>query len=186
MGDRVAEAAIQVELVDRDGTTVGTDGKLDAHLAPGRLHRAFSVFLFDGRGRLLLQKRAAGKYHSPGVWSNTCCGHPGPGEAPFLAAARRTAEELGAPPVMMAEAGTVVYELQDPDSGLVEREYNHLFVGEAPEGLDPDPEEVAEASFATPVELAALRERHAFSVWFTTVLEAALPEIRRRLPRAGW
>ncbi|MDA2810072.1 isopentenyl-diphosphate Delta-isomerase [Nocardiopsis sp. RSe5-2] len=186
VGEKPSETAIRVELVDRDGTTVGTEGKLDAHLAPGRLHRAFSVFLFDARGRLLLQRRAGGKYHSPLVWSNTCCGHPHPGEAPFLAAARRTAEELGAAPVMLAEAGTVVYELQDPDSGLVEREYNHLFVGEAPERLRPDPDEVAETAFASPVELAALRERSVFSVWFTTVLEASLPEIRRRFPEAGW
>ncbi|MGO4758862.1 isopentenyl-diphosphate Delta-isomerase, partial [Streptomyces sp. 2MCAF27] len=81
---------IMLELVDEDGRTIGTAEKLSAHLAPGRLHRAFSVFLFDDEGRLLLQRRALGKYHSPGVWSNTCCGHPYPGEPPFVAAARRT------------------------------------------------------------------------------------------------
>jgi isopentenyl-diphosphate delta-isomerase len=70
---------IMLELVDEDGTTIGTAEKLSAHVAPGRLHRAFSVFLFDEKGRLLLQRRALGKYHSPGVWSNTCCGHPYPG-----------------------------------------------------------------------------------------------------------
>lgn len=90
--------AIMLELVDENGTTIGTAEKLAAHQAPGQLHRAFSVFLFDEQGRLLLQRRALGKYHSPGVWSNTCCGHPYPGEAPFAAAARRTYEELGLSP----------------------------------------------------------------------------------------
>ncbi|MET9933122.1 NUDIX domain-containing protein, partial [Streptomyces sp. NPDC006324] len=79
-------APIMLELVDEDGRTIGTAEKLTAHQAPGQLHRAFSVFLFDETGRLLLQRRALGKYHSPGVWSNTCCGHPYPGEAPFAAA----------------------------------------------------------------------------------------------------
>ena len=77
---------ILLELVDENGVTIGTAEKLAAHQPPGQLHRAFSVFLFDERGRLLLQQRALGKYHSPGVWSNTCCGHPYPGEAPFAAA----------------------------------------------------------------------------------------------------
>ena len=90
-----AAEAIMLELVDEDGATIGTAEKLAAHQPPGQLHRAFSVFLFDEQGRLLLQRRALGKYHSPGVWSNTCCGHPYPGEAPFAAAARRTYEELG-------------------------------------------------------------------------------------------
>src|SRR5258708_16941923 len=91
---------ILLELVDENGVTTGTAEKLSAHLAPGRLHRAFSVFLFDEDGRLLLQRRALGKYHSPGVWSNTCCGHPYPGEQPFVAAARRTAEQLGGAPAL--------------------------------------------------------------------------------------
>lgn len=120
---------IMLELVDEDGTTIGTAEKLAAHQPPGQLHRAFSVFLFDEKGRLLLQRRALGKYHSPGVWSNTCCGHPYPGEAPFVAAARRTSEELGLAPALLAEAGTVRYNHPDPASGLVEQEYNHLFVG---------------------------------------------------------
>jgi isopentenyl-diphosphate delta-isomerase len=110
-------APILLELVDEAGRTIGTAEKLSAHQAPGQLHRAFSVFLFDDEGRLLLQRRALGKYHSPGVWSNTCCGHPYPGEPPFVAAARRTAEELGAPPALLREGGTVRYNHRGSGAG---------------------------------------------------------------------
>jgi isopentenyl-diphosphate Delta-isomerase len=177
---------IMLELVDEEGRTLGTAEKMSAHRPPGRLHRAFSVFLFDASGRLLLQRRAPGKYHSPGVWSNSCCGHPYPGEAPFVAAARRTAEELGVAPSLMREAGTVRYNHPDPSSGLVEQEFNHLFVGRVATAPRPDPAEVGEIAFVSAAELAALRERAPFSVWFPTVLEAALPTIRALVGDADW
>ncbi|MFB6850646.1 isopentenyl-diphosphate Delta-isomerase [Streptomyces sp. NPDC056373] len=179
--------AILLELVDENGVTIGTAEKLAAHQPPGQLHRAFSVFLFDEYGRLLLQQRALGKYHSPGVWSNTCCGHPYPGEAPFAAASRRTFEELGASPSLLAEAGTVRYNHPDPESGLVEQEYNHLFVGMVQAVVRPDPEEVASTVFVTPPELAERHTKDTFSSWFMTVLDAARPAIRELTgPSAGW
>ncbi|WP_081240973.1 isopentenyl-diphosphate Delta-isomerase [Streptomyces viridosporus] len=184
--DGTAEA-ILLELVDEDGVTIGTAEKLAVHQPPGQLHRAFSVFLFDERGRLLLQQRALGKYHSPGVWSNTCCGHPYPGEAPFTAAARRTYEELGVSPSLLAEAGTVRYHHPDPASGLVEQEYNHLFVGMVQSPLRPDPEEVASTAFVTPAELADRHAKDTFSSWFMTVLDAARPAVRELTgASAGW
>ncbi|MGW8800921.1 isopentenyl-diphosphate Delta-isomerase [Streptomyces sp. NPDC055775] len=179
--------AIMLELVDENGTTIGTAEKLAAHQAPGQLHRAFSVFLFDEQGRLLLQRRALGKYHSPGVWSNTCCGHPYPGEAPFAAAARRTYEELGISPSLLAEAGTVRYNHPDPASGLVEQEFNHLFVGLAQTQLRPDPEEIDETAFVAADELTKRHDEVPFSAWFMTVLDAARPAIRELTgPSAGW
>lgn len=182
-----AADAILLELVDENGATIGTAEKLAAHQAPGQLHRAFSVFLFDEQGRLLLQQRAQGKYHSPGVWSNTCCGHPYPGEAPFAAAARRTYEELGVSPSLMAEAGTVRYNHPDPDSGLVEQEFNHLFVGLVQATVDPDEEEVGATAFVTPRELAERHARDPFSAWFMTVLDAARPAVRELTdPATGW
>lgn len=182
-----AANAILLELVDEHGVTIGTAEKLAAHQPPGQLHRAFSVFLFDERGRLLLQQRALGKYHSPGVWSNTCCGHPYPGEAPFAAAARRTYEELGVSPSLLAEAGTVRYNHPDPDSGLVEQEYNHLFVGVVQSPLGPDPEEVGATAFVTPDELAERHAKDPFSSWFMTVLDAARPAVRELTGlSAGW
>ncbi|WP_030560741.1 isopentenyl-diphosphate Delta-isomerase [Streptomyces aureocirculatus] len=178
---------ILLELVDEDGRTIGTAEKLAAHQAPGQLHRAFSVFLFDEQGRLLLQQRALGKYHSPGVWSNTCCGHPYPGEAPFAAAARRTFEELGVSPSLLAEAGTVRYNHPDPDSGLVEQEFNHLFVGMVQAELRPDPAEVGDTAFVTAAELAERHARGTFSAWFMTVLDAARPAVKELTgPGAGW
>ncbi|WP_282791887.1 isopentenyl-diphosphate Delta-isomerase [Streptomyces sp. CC224B] len=182
-----AGETILLELVDEDGRTIGTAEKLAAHQAPGQLHRAFSVFLFDEQGRLLLQQRALGKYHSPGVWSNTCCGHPYPGEAPFAAAARRTFEELGVSPSLLAAAGTVRYNHPDPDSGLVEQEYNHLFVGMVQAALRPDPEEVGGTAFVTAEELAERHAREPFSAWFMTVLDAARPAIKELTgAAAGW
>ncbi|MFG2694255.1 isopentenyl-diphosphate Delta-isomerase [Kitasatospora sp. NPDC051984] len=173
-----APGEIMLELVDDHGVTIGTGEKHWAHQQPGRLHRAFSVFLFDRQGRMLLQRRALSKYHSPGVWSNTCCGHPYPGEQPFVAAARRTTEELGAAPALLCEAGTVRYDLPDETTGLIEREWNHLFVGLITAEADPNPDEVEDTRFVTAAELRALRAEKPFSVWFETVFEAALPGIR--------
>ncbi|WP_419999647.1 isopentenyl-diphosphate Delta-isomerase [Streptomyces boninensis] len=178
---------IMLELVDKDGRTIGTAEKLAAHQPPGQLHRAFSVFLFDDAGRLLLQQRALGKYHSPGVWSNTCCGHPYPNESPFAAAARRTYEELGISPFLLREAGTVTYNHPDPASGLVEQEYNHLFAGWVRGAPQPDAEEVGDTVFVTPEELAKRHAQGPFSAWFMTVLDAARPAIRELTgAAAGW
>lgn len=178
---------IMLELVDEDGNTIGTAEKLSAHQPPGQLHRAFSVFLFDEQGRLLIQRRALSKYHSPGVWSNTCCGHPYPDEAPFAAAARRTYEELGISPTLLAEAGTVRYNHPDPKSGLVEQEFNHLYVGLAQSSLRPDPDEIDDTAFVTPAELAELHAESTFSAWFMTVLDTARPAIRELTgPAGGW
>jgi isopentenyl-diphosphate delta-isomerase len=194
------EAEEELELVDDAGQTVGVAGKLAAHQAPGHLHRAFSVFLFSaaapGPARygpapsgplMLLQRRAAGKYHSPGVWSNTCCGHPRPREDPRAAAGRRVREELGLASVALTEAGIVRYRHPDPDTGLVEHEYNHLFTGWVSQPPEPDPAEVSATTFVSAADLARLRGREPFSAWFDTVLEAARPALRQLTgSEAGW
>jgi isopentenyl-diphosphate delta-isomerase len=168
-----------VELVDEDGRTIGTLEKLAAHRAPGSLHRAFSVFLLDECDRLLIQRRAAAKYHSPLIWSNSCCGHPLPGEAPEPAAARRVGEELGVRPEGLITAGTVRYRVQDRVSGLEEHEYNHLFVGRiAAADVSPTREEVAEVAYVPLDELAEFRRGRAFSAWFDDVYGSSLPALR--------
>ncbi len=174
------ERGAMVELVDPAGRTIGVVGKLEAHLPPGQLHRAISVFLLDGSDRLLIQRRAAAKYHSASLWSNTCCGHPSPGERPSQAASRRLAVELGL--LVAAEelvvAGTVVYEVGDPASGLVEREYDHLFVGRATAQPHPDESEVAEIATISLADLTADSTNWpGFTAWFPIVLPVVLPAL---------
>lgn len=133
-----------IVLVDKQGRDVKTPegsvctvDKYDAHRR-GLLHRAVSVFLFDG-DRLLLQKRAADKYHSGGLWTNTCCTHPRLGEIPLATATRRLREEMGIT-CDLTEIFQFSYFVQfAPD--LYEHEYDHVFVGRWQGVPDPDPEE---------------------------------------------
>ncbi|BBH65599.1 isopentenyl-diphosphate Delta-isomerase [Actinoplanes sp. OR16] len=134
-----------VELVDTSGAAVGSATVEDAHNAPGQLHRAFSVFLIDGEQRVLLQQRAAVKTRFPLRWGNTCCGHPAPGVAVTDAAVERLGEELGVAGVPLVEVGVYTYFAEDPVTGRVEREYDHVLLGRLPVGTTfrPDPSEVA-------------------------------------------
>ena len=129
-----------VTLVDRDDNVVGVEEKLRAH-RDGRLHRAFSVFVFDDRGRLLIQQRAVDKYHSGGLWSNTCCGHPRPGESSASAASRRLLEEMGFA-CELQDAFHLVYRAE-LDNSFVEHELDRVFVGRFNGEPHPDPREVA-------------------------------------------
>jgi len=119
----------QVVLVDANGRPVGVGEKLAAHRDGGRLHLAFSVYVFNTRGQLLLQRRAAGKYHFAGLWSNSCCGHPRPAEAGIAAARRRLGEEFGFE-VALSPVLTHEYRASDPVSGLTEHEFLEVFAGE--------------------------------------------------------
>jgi isopentenyl-diphosphate delta-isomerase len=116
----------QIILVDENDKPVGTMGKLEAH-QKGLLHRAFSVFIFNDKGELLLQKRASTKYHSPGLWTNTCCSHPQPGEETLAAAKRRLKEEMGMDCVLIHKT-SFVYKTNF-DNGLTEHEFDHVFIG---------------------------------------------------------
>lgn len=130
-----------VVLVDAGDAVVGVAPKLAAH-RDGRLHRAVSVVLFDDRGRLLLQRRALGKYHSGGLWSNTCCGHPRPGESVTDAARRRLGDELGIDAGGLIRVSDFVY-YAELDDGLVEHELDHVVIGDWNGAITPDPSEVA-------------------------------------------
>ena len=116
----------EVILVDENDVELGRMEKMEAHLH-GALHRAVSVFIFNGGGQLLLQKRAAEKYHSPGKWSNTCCTHPRPGESTLDAASRRLYEEMGMNCALVAWS-CLLYR-SEFENGLIEHEYVHIFVG---------------------------------------------------------
>jgi isopentenyl-diphosphate delta-isomerase len=163
------DALERVILVDREDRPIGTAPKLGAHVE-GRLHRAFSVLIDDGGGNLLLQRRAAGKYHSGGLWTNACCGHPRPGEDTQLAAQRRLAEEMGfSCPIVPMQ--TVVYRA-DVGGGLIEHEYVHLFAGRWHGAVVPDPDE-AEAhawrDFNSVTADAAARP-YRYTAWFRLYL----------------
>lgn len=135
-----------VELVDGGGDPVGQATVDAAHRAPGMLHRAFSVVLAGPDGRVLLQRRAAVKTRFPLRWGNACCGHPAPGQPVTEAANVRLGEELGMGPLPLTEAGVYVYRAEDPVTGRVEVEYDHVLLGhiDAGQAMRPDPAEVAE------------------------------------------
>jgi isopentenyl-diphosphate Delta-isomerase len=166
-------------LVDTQDREVGTSDKESVHRPPGLLHRAFSVFLFNADGELLLQQRAATKYHFGGLWSNSCCGHPRPSEDVVAAARRRTYEELGVECEELSPVGSIVYEAVDETTGLVEREFDHLFVGVCNSSLEPNEQEVMMTSYVTWPVLTEDVQRHPES--YTPWLHVALPIVRRAL-----
>lgn len=178
MGARVEE----VILVDEEGREIGSAGKLEAHRDGGRLHLAFSIVLFNRRGEMLLQRRARGKYHFGGLWTNACCSHPRPGEGLAEAARRRLREELGVD-AELCEAFRFVYRATDPRSGLSEHELDHVFVGQLEAEPQPDPEEVDEVRWVDggtlERDVAAHPER--YTPWFAQIM-ARLPELRAATP----
>jgi isopentenyl-diphosphate Delta-isomerase len=168
-----------VELVDRGGRPLGACPVRQAHTAPGRLHRAFSVVLLDPAGRVLLQQRAAAKTRFALRWSNACCGHPAPGQDVAAAATTRLAEELGITAgqiTPLTEAGVLRYRADDTASRYVEYEWDHVFVATLTAGVPvPDDGEVREVRWASPDPLAAEIAAHPadFTPWLTGVLDLA-------------
>lgn len=159
-------------LVDLDDRPVGWGEKTEAH-QKGLLHRAFSVFLFDG-DRLLIQRRAEGKYHSAGLWANTCCSHPRREQSLSEAAQTRLVEECGIRDVKLWEAGSFVYRAVFPN-GLTEYEYDHVFVGTYSGAFEPNPEEISEMKFVPLTELKEDMTAHPerYAVWFFTAFKIA-------------
>jgi isopentenyl-diphosphate delta-isomerase len=115
----------KVILVNRKGEKIGLEEKLKAHQI-GKLHSAFSIFIFNSEGHLMLQRRAKSKYHAGGLWTNTCCSHPRDGETFEIAAHRRLKEEMGFD-CELEKRGHIVYKA--PVGNLIEHEYDVLFVG---------------------------------------------------------
>lgn len=160
----------RVVLVDEQNRVLGTAEKLAAHAA-GKLHRAFSIFVFDSGGRLLLQRRAKAKYHSGGLWSNTCCGHPRPGETTIEAASRRLREEMNFV-CELRPAFEFIYRAEF-ENGLTEHEYDQVLVGEFDGAFEPDKSEVEGWKWIAPDELqGALSERpEDYTYWLRAALE---------------
>lgn len=139
-----------VILVDENDRPLGTQEKLAAHLIPQR-HRAFSILIFNDKGETLIQRRAMNKYHSPGLWANSCCGHPRPGEEVKDAANRRLQEELGFCSSLTSFT-SICYTLK-LERDLWELEYTHLFKGIYEGIIDFNPQEICEVQWISPTQL---------------------------------
>jgi isopentenyl-diphosphate delta-isomerase len=160
----------EVVLVDRNNRKVGVAEKIKAHKA-GLLHRAFSIFVFNSKGELLLQRRNIDKYHSGGLWSNTVCSHPEPYETYYKAIHRRLKEEMGFD-CRLKRAFSFVYKTR-LDNGLIEYEHDTVFIGRFDGEPSPDPEEVMDYKW---VCLDALKEDltsnpDIYSVWFKIAID---------------
>jgi isopentenyl-diphosphate delta-isomerase len=153
-----------VVLVNANDEMVGVGEKIETHLR-GDLHRAFSIFIFNANGELLLQRRAATKYHSNSLWSNTCCGHPRPQESLAEAAHRRLKEEMGFD-CELKEAFTFVYAVKF-DNDFSEHEYDHVLVGRYDGKPIPNPEEVDDWKWLDPALLKKDLEENAgnYTYW---------------------
>lgn len=162
--DKAREAECVV-LVDADDRPIGTMEKLDAHLH-GFRHRAFSIFICDTAGRFLLQRRALGKYHSGGLWTNTCCSHPRPNETIEAAAHRRIVEEMG---FSCELTHLFLTDYKAPvSSGLIENEVVHVFGGRFDGEPHPDPSEVMAWTWRQPEVIEKDIQAHPenYTVWF--------------------
>lgn len=155
----------QVILVDKDDCEIGVMEKMEAH-KQAVLHRAFSVFLFNPQGKMLLQQRALTKYHSAGLWTNTCCSHPRPGETLENAVTRRLIEEMGIT-AKVSKAFDFIYQAELPDN-LNEYEFDHVFIGNYDADVRPNHLEVANFVYQSIEEVEANLQSHPekYTVWF--------------------
>ncbi|MGH9127833.1 MAG: isopentenyl-diphosphate Delta-isomerase [Acidimicrobiales bacterium] len=187
MVDEVAPGVALLDLVSPAGESVGSCPVGEGHAAPGRLHRAFSVFVLNGDGSVLLQRRALDKARFPGLWTNTCCSHPGPGQDLLAAASARLGEEMGLVGVTLSERGTFVYRAADRASDAVESEFDHVLVGYSGANPRPHPGEVAEWAWVMPERLAQdlAAEPGRFTPWLAPAAAIALGGLSQAHTWAG-
>ena len=166
----------QVILVNEQDQQIGIMEKMAAHLVP-RLHRAFSIFIFNTDNQLLLQQRAFTKYHSPGLWTNTCCSHPRNGESLEQATSRRLQEEMGMT-CEMHEVFTFIYKAP-VGLGLVEHEFDHVWFGTSNATPVINTEEVASWKYMSLDDIAADMKAHPeqYTEWF----KISFDEIKKHL-----
>ena len=155
----------QVILVDENDKAVGVAEKMEAH-QKGLLHRAFSIFIFNSKGEMLLQQRALHKYHSGGLWTNACCSHPNPGEATLAATQRRLKEEMGF--VVPVEK---IFDLRyktEFANGLTENEFDHVFTGECDARVEFNKNEVMDFCYKDMQEIRNSLQTNPekYTAWF--------------------
>jgi len=160
----------KVVLVDQQDKAVGEMEKMEAH-EKAVLHRAFSVFVFNDRDELMLQQRALGKYHSPGLWTNTCCSHPRTGETFLEAGHRRLVEEMGFD-CEIEKIFDFIYKAK-LDKGLIEHEFDHVLFGRYNDVPEINPEEVESWKWMKMEDIAADMKSHPenYTVWFRIAFE---------------
>ena len=159
-----------VVLVDEEDNPIGEMEKMEAH-EKALLHRAFSIFVFNRKGEMLLQRRALTKYHSGGLWTNTCCSHPRPKESVQEAAHRRLGEEMGFDCELEVKF-SFVYKV-DFDNGLAEHEFDHVLLGEYEGRVVPNRDEVHETKYMSLPELRNEIKNNSsqFTFWFLIAFE---------------
>lgn len=159
-----------VVLVDKQGRETGSMEKMQAH-REGKLHRAFSLFVFNDEDQLLMQQRAFDKYHSAGLWTNTCCSHPRPGEDLLAAAKRRLMEEMGLQ-CELEEVFTFTYKAEF-ENGLTEHEFDHVFIGYSSDLPRINPEEVADFRYRSLKDISTAMAAHPdrYTVWLKEVFD---------------
>jgi isopentenyl-diphosphate delta-isomerase len=155
----------EVILVNEHDEPVGSMEKMEAHLKAA-LHRAFSIFIFNTKGEMLLQQRALSKYHSGGLWTNACCSHPRPGETTEDAAQRRLQEELGFI-TPLQKAFSFTYKVPF-DNGLTENEFDHVYVGTYDGEVAPVAAEVNDFCFKKMDDISSSLQNHPkkYTEWF--------------------
>lgn len=160
----------QVVLVNEKDEQIGLMPKLEAH-EKARLHRAFSVFIYNENGEMMLQQRAFSKYHSPGLWTNTCCSHQREGESNIAAGKRRLMEEMGFS-TQLHETISFIYQAP-MGNGLTEHEFDHILVGNYNEDPTINPEEVADWRWSgvEEVKKEMIENPQLFTEWFKIIFK---------------
>ena len=166
----------QVILVNEHDTPIGLMGKLEAH-QKALLHRAFSVFILNDKGEIMLQQRATSKYHSPNLWTNTCCSHPRQDETTIEAGKRRLREEMGFV-TELTDILSFIYKAPF-DNGLTEHELDHILIGyyNAPPTINP--EEVADWRWELPEKIKEdiAKHPHRYTEWFKIIFDKFLHQV---------
>jgi isopentenyl-diphosphate delta-isomerase len=162
----------KVILVNSSGRKIGISDKMQVHVN-GQLHRAFSIFIFNEEGKMLLQKRASSKYHFANLWTNACCSHPRPGEKIITAAKRRLKEELGITTPLKI-VGQIRYSFVDGESQLTENEFDFILKGQFNSEIIFNPEEVAEVNWILPTQLLKEVSTYPqnFTPWFKEIISS--------------
>ena len=169
-----------VVLVDSQDNELGKMEKLEAH-EKGLLHRAFSIFLFNSKGEMLIQQRALSKYHSPGLWTNACCSHPAPNESIIQAGNRRLKEELGLS-TELVDAFNFEYR-ETFENNLTEHELDHVLVGYSEENPILTQEEAKDyrwITWANLLEEIDLNPEN-FTIWFKIILTKHIEKLQKEL-----